>query len=177
MKINTKYIYSLLFSFLMSFGLTAQLDFDSGGGGGGGGGATVLLAQKESDETKTNDNTLVIDGDMQFELEANSSYSLEGIFHVQGDASGDFKFSFTAPVGTLGYLANPSLAGGSPNTLSGTYNVALFGAAAHRVAQVHTTITTTGTAGTFGLEWSQQTSFGTGTTLKEGSYILCHKLN
>jgi hypothetical protein len=140
----------------------------------GGGGA--LTAYKTTDETKTNDNTLVIDTDLQLELEASSVYLIKAYISQNSAAAADFYFTLnyddTYEFGKWYYDQDNASAG----LLAFGFNWTSTGSSSDKSMNLTIHVITTN-AGTFGLEWCQATSDAGATILKKGSSLIATKLN
>ena len=145
-----------------------------------GGWSTVF---KTADETITSDTTLTDDADLQFSVDASSTYAFVSWLLVDSTALTDWKHSMSIPSGASGtfgqagelmanslnssYVAVPvtnSITGtSSPVGTSNFYTIRGF-------------IKTAGTSGTAAFQWAQNTSNAENTILKEGSWISFKKL-
>lgn len=145
-----------------------------------------LFARKTATESVTSNTTVQADDHLFVTLEANSTYVLDMWLNGTGADAGDLKYNFTYPSGT-------SVAAGAA-----TYNTASTGAApvinslgsasdgtsptidftAGTIAGVSISVIVRGlvvvgaTAGNLALQWAQNSSNGTATTLDAGSYLM-----
>jgi hypothetical protein len=153
-----------------------------------GGVGQTLRAHKTANETVTSSTTLQNDDHLTVSLDANSVYRIYMLLSFGGITAGELKTSWSTPSGATGnkHCMGP----GSDSTARdstgatmryGTHNftttvnygcndTALF---VHAVEQG---IVTTTTAGTFVLQWAQQASSTTGTTIAAGSYLIAEKI-
>ena len=143
----------------------------------GGGASSIITAYKTADESKVNDNTQVLDTDLQMELEANSVYNIQASWIVSGDSTSDFRWLFEVPTGASGNYAD------GVQTSAGSAGIITFATAktlqvtnSNRYGSIVGVIMTTD-AGTFGLKWSQGNLNVASTTLYKGSNIILTKLN
>lgn len=134
-----------------------------------------LFAIKATDETVTSSTTLQDDDDLSVSLEANTAYSFEMFLDIDTTATADFKFKVVVPSGTN--------ARGVPQTAVNAYSISdltvdispNFASTEVRGYTITGSVVTSGTSGTLQLQWAQNTSDATGTTLKEGSWIRLQK--
>lgn len=142
--------------------------------GGGGGDVGFIVAVKSSDEIKTSDNTPAPDSDLKVDLDANKTYAVICQLMFSAHSTPDFKSEWYGPTGIDVRMAYDL---DSPNAL--LYTTASAGptspgsgTTAYRTIQWHGIVTMATTAGTFGVEWSQNTSHSASTILRAGSYML-----
>lgn len=137
-------------------------------------------AFKGADESLTSSTALQNDDALFVALAASATYVFIGFANVTGAAigTGDWKGAFTAPSGatvTVECIAYPTTAAG---TLNGN---AVRGAGGVMIAGVNGTagspvvligsVINGATAGNLQLQWAQNTSSGTATTVKAGSFL------
>jgi len=139
-------------------------------------GVEVLTAVKTADETITSSNTVVLDSELQVELESNSYYSAEIKLMYEADEVADLRTQLEAPSGSNGMFSafihnttNPS------QPLTNLVSHAGVGIGSIRYSVLVISIYT-GSAGTFGLKWAQNTPDPIGTILKRGSSLTVTKL-
>lgn len=142
------------------------------------------FVRKTTDETVTSSATLQDDNHLTLTVEAQHTYEFRVFLLVDGGATGDLKTAFTFPTGATchftGHGPTTALASGSGGSAefngrqaatSGSTTIA-YGTSGSRLGIVLEGVLITGsTAGSFTLQWAQNTSDGTGTTLKSGSYM------
>lgn len=141
--------------------------------------STWNRATKTAITTRTSTTTLANDPDVQFAVSANTKYSLRWKIYFTSDAAADFKFSFAWP-------ATPTLlaigrrvrqqttttyesiltdvvywTSVTALTISGQVNIMEFDWILHNWAN----------AGTFAVQWSQNTSSGNATSVQAWSYV------
>lgn len=141
------------------------------------GAPTVLAAVKTSNEVITNDASLSLDGELQYDLEANSYYTLEAVIIYRSGTTPDFYCGFQGPSGSTMYWQSITDDEQAANIISSLETYPGAGSSIDRIVKMHGTIKTSATAGTFGFRWSQRTSNAQSTTLMERSYIKSTKLD
>lgn len=142
-----------------------------------------LFAYKTADTARISSFLLADDPHLTVSVAANAVYKIEGCLFATGVTTGDFQAAWSGPAGFDGTwsLYGPSLSlAASATTGEVRYNAgALSGARVAGMSDASTPVTmfptgllrTAGTAGTFVLQWAQNTSDGTATTLKMDSWI------
>lgn len=130
----------------------------------------IAPAVKTADETVTSSTTLQNDDHLFVSVAANTTYLLELDFVFSANASGDLKTTFTVPSGTTGSLNMTSDAGTSTG-VSMTSTAVWDGTGADEQARIFGRVVTSSTAGTVRLQWAQNASFGTGTIIRNGSFL------
>ena len=138
-----------------------------------------LFKYKTANETVNNTTTLQNDDDLFAAVLANSVYLVTGNLRVASQTNADFIINWTAPSGyafdwSLHTLAASAAsitddylggyAAGSQPPLAG-----LGGSTV--IAKVEGLLTIAGTAGTFRLQWAQNTAQASGTSLLSGSWL------
>lgn len=135
-----------------------------------------LTAYKTADETKTNDDTLTLDNNLQVELEANSTYSIKLLISYSTVGGTAINLGLKEiPIGAV-LTFHTDLSSNSDITRDDTYGFA--GSTSDVIFQLYWigNITTTNT-GTFGVKWSQLFSGASGVTIKKESWMELIKLN
>ncbi len=148
--------------------------------------ALPIVGRARADVSVTSSTTLTdADIGLAVALEADSIYLWDAYLAYDAGATGDLKLAFTVPASTTGHWAALGIgtgttgsigdmsairaAGyGSGNTLSLGGSASFSGLLACRAVGF---IDTAGTAGTLQLQFAQNTSNGTATILKGGSWI------
>lgn len=130
----------------------------------------IAPAVKTADETVTSSTTLQNDDHLFVSVAANTTYLLELDFVFSANASGDLKTTFTVPSGTTGSLNMTSDAGTSTG-VSMTSTAVWDGTGTDEQARIFGRVVTSSTAGTVRLQWAQNASFGTGTIIRNGSFL------
>jgi hypothetical protein len=140
---------------------------------------------KPSDQSVTSSTTLVNDNDLKHTVAADTTYHVRGIFHYTASTTGDIQFVWTGPSGAsvtfvvtcvdsstldtattsrIGSLPSSSLAvGGRGTSFPG-------------VIYWEGTLVTSSSSGTLQLQWAQNTSDGTATTVEAGSLLILTKI-
>lgn len=143
---------------------------------------------KPSDETVTSSATLQNDDHLFVPLLANSQYFIEFMLIYDTINTADLQVRFTGPVGcsmdwTHGGLGTS--AASSVGSISRNYrnisNIGTIGGPAAALGTVCVApgegrVVTTGTAGTLNLQWAQNASIATGTTIKAKSVLIAQRL-
>lgn len=136
----------------------------------------IIKRARTTDASKTTDTTLADDTQLTMSVEANAKYDVRCHLILNAHATPDAKVDFTLPAGASFIwtgAASTGLGGATPIT-AGTPQ-ALNGAGADRLFFFIGILQTAGTAGTFALQWAQNTSDGNATTLKAGSLMWAHR--
>lgn len=141
----------------------------------------TILVQKPSDTSRNTTTTLANDPDLTVAVAANKTYWCEVL--VQYLASGTFnlKAAFTMPAGAAfnGEMISMPAGGGSfaPNGLdaanplnSVTFHIA-GGGAFELTARLSGLLVVAGSSGSLTLQWAQDTSGATNTTVRAGSFM------
>jgi hypothetical protein len=138
-----------------------------------------ITAYKAGDTSRSNTATPAADPDLTLPVAANATYLVFGYVFATGAAisTADIAITFTGPAGsafhytTLGYstAAIATLAMSAART-SGNAAQGVNGSAASPIL-ILAEITTSGTPGSFALNWAQNTPNATATVLKAGSRL------
>lgn len=130
----------------------------------------IAPAVKSADETVTSSTVLQNDDHLFVSVAANTTYLLELVFVFNANASGDLKTTFTVPASTTGTLLATSDAGTSAG-VSMTSTAVWDGTGADEQGRMWGRVVTSSTSGTVRLQWAQNASFGTGTIIRNGSFL------
>lgn len=156
-------------------------------------------ARRTSDLGRTN-ATVTADPEIQFEVEANAVYTWFAFLIYDGHIDGDINFDFSAPTGSLGEWGG--MGAGRPVTGASstpTLRIDTVGASGYMVRTESSDVTTArsygclgagttltcmfsgvlrvgSTAGTFSLDWAQQATHATATTLFTDSYLRLERI-
>jgi hypothetical protein len=159
-----------------------------------------LVSRKTADTSKTSDATTAADPHLQFSVEANGVYVWNGMIIYDGHIDGDINIDFSAPTGSAGEWS--ALGAGRPVTGASstpTLRIDTAGASGYMIRTETSDVTTarsygclgTGTtlslmiagtlrvgstAGTFSLDWAQQASHATATTMFTDSYMFLQRI-
>ncbi len=130
---------------------------------------------KTADETMTNDSTFQDDNHLFFTVLANQSWAFELFILYFAHATPDMKLQITGPSGaTASWKDVGTLDDEVSITLSDSF--LLSGNSALRIVCYRGIFQTSSTAGTFQIQWAQNTSNANATTMKAGSYIIAHEI-
>lgn len=136
----------------------------------------VTTIYKTADESRSSTTTLTNDGGANpliWNVQANSQYHFEGTVYFQTTANPGFKTHWAQPGGCVYRIEHmynttvPAFFWGYDT--SGTYDHYCDNTV--RTYGFRGTITTAGTAGSFGLQWCQTTSNATATTVFAVSFV------
>lgn len=146
------------------------------------GGATILKAYKSADQSKTN-NTYADDTHLTTTVEANANYIVRVVFYVsQGSATPNIKAQFVAPSGTTDIYGISQNTDSTPqiSTISGIAGALNLGFSAPIIGDNMCTfdgsLSTGANAGTLKIQWAQNTTNASATTVKRGSYMTLIKV-
>jgi hypothetical protein len=142
------------------------------------GGATIKTVRKSANQSVTSSTTLVNDTHLKFAVAANETFIFQIWLWVYADnGTPDIKLTVTGPSGsTIAFSPSTYYATGDGTTALGTVTTGggTFGAfvdANERNQLYFGSILNGSTAGDLQLQWAQNTSSATSTTVKAGSYI------
>jgi hypothetical protein len=144
-----------------------------------------IIVSKSVATSRNTTTTMTNDPDLQLPVASSAVYDINGCLFYTGNAtSADFKFTFSLPSGAGGYYfpCRQNLSGnftgsfGNQWTDTATANTTGTGVANLMVVFIKGFLSTAGTAGNFTLQWAQNTSNGTGTTVKENSFISAQRI-
>lgn len=145
-----------------------------------------IAAVKTANESVTSSTTLQNDDDLFISVAANSTYMVLCIIYCDGASTGDIKINFTAPAGATltGVVHGLILSAAGANDdqianieLTGSKSFGLQGGAGvQRPLSMQGTLVIGGTAGTFRLQWAQDTSDVTATRVMAGSHLVLFRI-
>jgi hypothetical protein len=148
----------------------------------------TLYARKAADTSRNTTTTHADDPDLTVTVAASAVYSVNcGLYYVSSSqTAGDFKAQFAAPAsavlqGSVFTFAAASAAATDDLvtcitlTTSMSCGVVLTGDP-YNPCHVHGLLVTGGSSGAFKVQWAQNASSGTNTTLKANSYLLLQRL-
>jgi len=154
----------------------------------------VRTVEKPSDTSRTSTTTRTADPHLSLALPANSTWNFDGdlIVNSAANAAGDLSIEFAFPasatltVATHGLDVN--LASGSFGTVDAVVQANQtttspttaqnFGCSTTQISiHVSGRIVLAGTSGSLVLNWAQQTSSASATTLQNGSYLTARRVN
>lgn len=144
-------------------------------------GAMPVLKYKTANEVVNNSSVLQDDDHLLWTVEANSIYQLTLNLTMQSATTPDFKFTFTAPVGTTWTWGGTYYDTSSVLVSNGAFTEATTGAiggtGAAVVDRFEYIFTVGNTGGTLQLQWAQNAANATNTTVFGGSHgILLKKV-
>lgn len=137
----------------------------------------INFARKTTNQSVTSSTTNVADLQLFVPVQANAIYVVKCVLNYTGSTAGDMKALFRVPTG---------------GTFSGMGTILIVGAASQQDIQtlpyglvsetwgclggtsygmVDGLLITSGTAGDFAIDWAQNTSSATATTIQVGSYL------
>lgn len=144
----------------------------------------VQWARKTADESVTSSTTLQNDDTLLLPVRASSVFRFTALVAYTGNTTGDIKFAFTFPSGAACYWAGkgPSTADDGYGTVGASKHAASFaessgtstsfaGSTSTLAVLIEGILITGSTPGTLTLQWAQNTSNGTATTVKAGSFL------
>lgn len=146
----------------------------------------TITAIKTANESVTSSTTLQDDNHLTASVEATSVYELECVVFYEADTGGDIKLQFSAPAGASLSAAISRLTTGAATidndaisimTLGTAIPGGGLGAGQGAVLQIKGVVTIAGTAGTFKLQWAQNASSGTATTVYADSYFVLRQIS
>lgn len=138
-----------------------------------------VAAFKNANESVTSSTALQNDNALLIPLQANAVYYFRMFFGYTGGTQGssDIKFGFTIPSGASMTWTRDGIttAGVRPvlvfNTTTAASTLGTNGTGSDEAGTVEGTVTTGGTAGNLQLQWAQNTSSTTATTVLAGSSL------
>lgn len=145
-----------------------------------------LVVPKSSDETVTN-STLQNDNVLKFDVEASAFYRFEVFLLTEGNSAFDIKMNYDVPAGGAMYWHTLGTSYTAEAATGGTPGVAK--AAGETLARGLNTLTEEigyyvsgvyvggANSGTVTLQWAQNSTGATGTTVKEGSMQITQRLD
>ncbi|MCX5234453.1 hypothetical protein OG824_04290 [Streptomyces prunicolor] len=128
----------------------------------------VQFVRKTSDQSKTSTTTLGNDTQLLLPVVANATYSLFLLCIFSGGTTGDIKFDWTVPSGTVLRWADQTGASGL-NTDVDVYSAP--GGTTQVAFQVWATVVTSSTAGNVQFRWAQNATDATATIVRTNSML------
>lgn len=148
-----------------------------------------LRATKTANETVTSSTTLQNDDQLTVTLDASSVYRIYMLLLMAGATAGEVKTSWTVPASATGFKSCMGPGSDSTSRDAGTTTTMRYGVhtftttvnygmadAVNFVHAVEQGVVTTTTGGTFVLQWAQQASSATASTIAAGSYLIAEKI-
>lgn len=128
----------------------------------------TLFARKTSDQSVTSSTTLANDSQLLLPTVASATYTLFLMCIFSGGTTGDIKFDWTVPSGTVLRWSDQTGASG----LNSDVDVYSAPGGSTQVAfQIWATVVTSSTAGNVQFRWAQNTSDTTATIVRTNSYL------
>lgn len=145
----------------------------------------VRVIKKAATESVTSSTTLQNDNDFSVTLDAGKVYRIEIYLSIGGATAGDIKFAWAVTGGVAQYtsrhavgptigvadITNTSMRAGVHN-LSTSVPVGVEATAGSHQENFLVETTTSGTSGTLTLQWAQNTSNATASTVGASSYMV-----
>jgi hypothetical protein len=134
--------------------------------------------RKTADESATSDITLSDDTHLTFAIAANEVWVTRIGLWVNTGAGG-LQMQMTGPAGATGIQLGFSAIGGVPTTFAVALGSLAWAATATYTNQFWTlesTVVNGATPGTYRLQWAQNASNGTASTLKANSFLIAERL-
>lgn len=136
---------------------------------------------KTSATARTSTTTFAADPALTFAVSASSTYLIKGMLFVTASATPDFKVRLTGPASStwrgeiFGRAAGVATIEGDEIDESGDSFVIAGGSPTELCCWFEVYLVTTG-SGTFSVEWAQNSSSASATTMQAGSYIEYQKI-
>lgn len=143
--------------------------------------------RKTTSEQKTSDTTLSNDGHLFFAIAANEDWMFDVTLFVDGTTGGDIKIAFDVPTSatliwsglglTLTASSPQDVAPGAVIEVSGTSNpYGLLGVSTILPIRLWGTVENAGNAGDVRLQWAQNASDGSATTVYANSWLRAEQI-
>lgn len=140
---------------------------------------------KPSNESIASSTTLQNDDHLLLPVSANTMYFIQGMFIISGAESADMLFQWSVPSGatfnwvsdTLGSGSTTSATGQVSRTSQGNTNQPAFGLIASliTVVPIKGFLVVGSTGGVLRAKWCQNSSSGTATIMRAGSYLMARR--
>jgi hypothetical protein len=154
-----------------------------------GGGGTFTFVRKPSDQAVTSSTTFVNDADLTWNVGANETWVYELALVVNGaSGTGRFKVQLTVPSGTTGsimslgpaFSANdnngPATYAAANGITSALTFIGMAGTSRSVVVLIKGVAVSSATTGAITLQWAQNDSSATPTTVQTNSYLLATRV-
>lgn len=139
-----------------------------------------VFVRKTADETLSSNTTLQNDDALLWAVRSNAVYIMHLWVLYQSGTAGDFKMGFTVPASTTmawaWFGSDTNLAVVNAGPFNESSSTAAGGSTANLWAHVHGVITTSATSGNVQFQWAQNSSDGTSTIVRAGSYGYLHRV-
>lgn len=130
---------------------------------------------KPSDESTNTDTVLGDDAALLIPLAANTNYIVKGSIFVTTGATGDFKWAMNGPASPtrIIYGGTTAAAGGPDLAAQTSYDspLAITQTSTDLIVELSAIIENGSNTGNLIFRWAQNTSNGTNTTVRKGSYM------
>lgn len=147
----------------------------------------VQFARKTANQTVTNSTTIQDDTHLQLSVVANAVYRVDGLLIFNGPSAVNLKIGWVAPtgatfdwIGTGQSTTSPATSGPvitNAQTIASTvYGLGTIGTSTNMTALVRGLLVTAGNAGTFKLQWAQNTANATAVTMVLNSHIALQRV-
>jgi len=143
----------------------------------------TIAARKTANESVTSSTTLQDDDHLNVTVAANCTYEFTCMLKFDGALAGDLKYQFVGPSGaTLTAAVLQIVTGGTVTTedqltsmiISSTLTAGAFTGGGSLL--IHGIVVVSSTAGTFKLQWAQDTSNGTATRILQDSFFVLRQI-
>jgi hypothetical protein len=143
-------------------------------------GPTISRARKTADESVTSSTTLQDDNHLLFAIGVSEIWMAEASLYYTSGTTGDLKFAWSVPSGATGthsYVGfDISIVFNSDVSTTLSTPLSVGGSGAIRLAQLRAIIVNSTNAGNVTLQWAQNVSDGTATTVLTNSVLLAHRI-
>lgn len=152
---------------------------------------SFAAVRKVANQTVTSSTVYIDDTELKFAISASQTWVATFVLFVDGAQAADVKFKVTAPAGSTVSAAISGLDGAATANTASALQFAAAGTAAADVGAVgvlntggvatvpvtvHVSVLNSVTAGNVTLQWAQQASNATGTTVLAGSFLTATKV-
>jgi hypothetical protein len=149
----------------------------------------VIKKSKGLDESVTSSTTLQDDNDFTFAIAASEVWVLQLSLWIVGIVGGDFKYQLSVPSGATGgqgwqgLHASATTADAADlftSAATDDFSIRVIGcvsASPYSFARVYYNVFNSTNAGNVTLQWAQNASSGTSTTLKKGSWLYAVRMS
>lgn len=143
------------------------------------------VKRKSADESVTSSTTLQDDDELFFAVTASSIWVANFYLAHEAATAGDIKYEVTVPSGATGFI---QIIGMDPTTVAsiralastapiGGLAIGGLGAGTLGCSLVSVSVSVSATPGDVKLQFAQQSSSGTATTIKAGSFLVAHRIS
>jgi hypothetical protein len=145
-----------------------------------------IFARKTATETVTSSTTLQDDDNLTVSVAANSVYEVTCLLRYTAVQAADLKFQFVGPASATLHAGVHRLGTGAADEatdaleyldISDVTTSGGLGNTFDTAVKIQGLLVVAGTAGTFKLQWAQDTSNATGTELRTGSYLCLRRVS